>query len=111
MHVGHINVNDEKMAKSTGNFILVKDLLDKYSGNDLRWLMYQSQYQSPINFSFELLDQTKHDFHKLVQQINNGYVQMILNGIPDKPLVGEVDEEFLGALSEDLNFPNAVVLL
>jgi cysteinyl-tRNA synthetase len=36
MHVGHINVNNEKMAKSLGNFILVKDLLAKYSGNDLR---------------------------------------------------------------------------
>jgi cysteinyl-tRNA synthetase len=36
MHVGHINVGNEKMAKSLGNFILIKDLLTKYSGNDLR---------------------------------------------------------------------------
>jgi cysteinyl-tRNA synthetase len=36
MHVGHINVNHEKMAKSLGNFVLVKDLLANYSGNDIR---------------------------------------------------------------------------
>jgi cysteinyl-tRNA synthetase len=36
MHVGHINVNNEKMAKSLGNFVLVKDLLIKYTPNDLR---------------------------------------------------------------------------
>jgi cysteinyl-tRNA synthetase len=36
MHVGHISVNEQKMAKSLGNFVLVKDLLKQYSGNDIR---------------------------------------------------------------------------
>jgi cysteinyl-tRNA synthetase len=36
MHVGHINVNNEKMAKSVGNFILVKDILKTYEANVLR---------------------------------------------------------------------------
>jgi cysteinyl-tRNA synthetase len=36
MHVGHIDINNEKMSKSVGNFVLVKDLLKKYSGGDIR---------------------------------------------------------------------------
>jgi cysteinyl-tRNA synthetase len=36
MHVGHININNEKMSKSLGNFILAKDLLAKYDGNIIR---------------------------------------------------------------------------
>jgi cysteinyl-tRNA synthetase len=36
MHVGHININNEKMSKSANNFILAKDILEKFNGNDIR---------------------------------------------------------------------------
>jgi cysteinyl-tRNA synthetase len=79
MHVGHININNEKMAKSLNNFILVKDILNKYDGNAIRWFMYQAKYENPINYSEELMQQSTNSLLKVTQQLNQAFIQMFLN--------------------------------
>ncbi|MDR0985412.1 MAG: cysteine--tRNA ligase [Mycoplasmataceae bacterium] len=111
MHVGHINVNNEKMAKSLGNFVLVKDLLIKYTPNDLRWFMYQTKYENPLNYSEDLINQSSNDLLKLFQQLNQGYVQMILNDVAPLNNKNNIDEKFVQSLDDDLNFPEAVAVL
>ncbi|MDR0825659.1 MAG: cysteine--tRNA ligase [Mycoplasmataceae bacterium] len=111
MHVGHVNVNDEKMAKSLGNFVLVKDILTKYTGNDVRWFLYQTKYQNPMNFTPELFEQSSNELLKMFQQINQGYVQMIFNDIPVQSHIVPMGEEFIKHMNNDLDIPNAKVVL
>jgi cysteinyl-tRNA synthetase len=111
MHVGHIDINNQKMSKSENNFVLVKELLDKYSGGDIRWFMYQTKYENPLNFSLELLEEAAHAKLKLYQQINLAFIQMALNNY--KPVESKtiLDENFINALDDDLDFPNAIAAI
>ncbi|MDR3329977.1 MAG: cysteine--tRNA ligase [Mycoplasmataceae bacterium] len=107
MHVGHINVNNEKMAKSLGNFILVKDLLAKYSGNDLRWFIYQTKYENPLDFTDDLLTQSCNELNKIFQQMNQGFIQMYLQKVKIVKTIASVDKEFVTIMNDDLDIPNA----
>lgn len=59
MHNGYINIDGEKMSKSLGNFKMVRDLLDHYAGETLRFALLSAQYRSELSFSVDLLDQAK----------------------------------------------------
>jgi len=56
MHNGYININNEKMSKSLGNFILARDLIEQFSPEVVRFFMLSVHYRNPINFSEELLE-------------------------------------------------------
>lgn len=65
MHTGMLLVEGEKMSKSLGNFYTLKEVLNKYSANAVRLLMFQTHYRSPLDFSFERLEGAE----KLIQRI------------------------------------------
>jgi cysteinyl-tRNA synthetase len=111
MHVGHVNINDEKMSKSLNNFILVKDILTKYTGNDIRWFMYQSRYESPLNYTDELLENATIGLTKVLQQINHALIQMFLNDHDTKLPQSQPHIEFIDALNDDLDFPRALTII
>jgi cysteinyl-tRNA synthetase len=75
MHNGFVNINEEKMSKSLGNFLILGDLIEKYSGIIIRYFYVQSHYRSPINFPYEILTHAKnglqrlHDFVRKIQSI------------------------------------------
>ncbi len=77
MHNGFININEEKMSKSLGNFITLEKLLENYSGDVIRYLYLQTHYRSPINFTGSLLEQSAmslqriHDFVNSVKRIKD----------------------------------------
>jgi len=56
MHNGFININNQKMSKSTGNFFTIRDIVQKYSYDTVRFFILSSHYRSPINFSDDLLE-------------------------------------------------------
>ena len=57
IHNGFVNINQEKMSKSLQNFRTVRDLLQSYRGEVLRFALLSAHYRSPMNFSAELLEQ------------------------------------------------------
>ncbi|MHC1786649.1 MAG: cysteine--tRNA ligase [Christensenellales bacterium] len=57
MHNGFLNIDNEKMSKSLGNFFTVRDILKEYEAEDIRMFMLGAQYRSPINFSREMIAQ------------------------------------------------------
>ena len=65
MHNGYININNEKMSKSLGNFILVHDIIKQYDPQLIRFFMLSVHYRHPINFSEELLQSTNNGLEKL----------------------------------------------
>ena len=96
MHNGYITVNNEKMSKSEGNFITVRDALKKFSGEVIRYSILSGHYRSPINFSFETLSEAKTALDRLYRCSENYEFDE------------HIDEEFLVSLSNDLNTPKAI---
>ena len=96
MHNGYITVNNEKMSKSEGNFVTVRDALDKFNGEVIRYSLLSGHYRSPIDFSFEGLKESKLALDRLYRS-SEGY-----------DFDNNIDEEFSIALSSDLNTPLAI---
>lgn len=65
MHNAYITVNKEKMSKSEGNFFTVRELLKKYDGEVLRFLLLSGQYRSPIDFSDDLLASSRNGLERM----------------------------------------------
>lgn len=74
MHYGFLNLNQEKMSKSLGNFFTAREILKKYSANAIRYLFSQTHFSGPLNFSDDLLESAEKGLEKiynLVQRIEN----------------------------------------
>jgi cysteinyl-tRNA synthetase len=71
LHGGMLQVNAEKMSKSLGNFLLLKDVLETYDANVVRLLMLQTHYRSPLDFSDTRLEETTHAFARLENLVRN----------------------------------------
>jgi cysteinyl-tRNA synthetase len=65
MHFGFLNIDNEKMSKSLGNFFTAREILDKYSAEVIRFYYLQTHYRSPLNFTHEGLDAAKAGLQKL----------------------------------------------
>lgn len=65
MHNGFLNIDNQKMSKSLGNFFTVRDIAEKYDLQVLRFFMLNAHYRSPINFSAELMDAAKNSLERI----------------------------------------------
>lgn len=100
MHNGYITMDHQKMSKSLGNFITLRDLLKQHHGEVLRYALLSTHYRAPLNWSDTLLSQTKSNLDRLYQS---------LRGIEVKSAIeAEMDHETLSALADDLNTPLAL---
>ena len=66
MHNGFLNINNQKMSKSLGNFFTVRDIEEKYDLQVLRFFMLSAHYRSPLNFSAELMEAAKNGLERIV---------------------------------------------
>lgn len=71
LHNGFITINQEKMSKSLNNFFLVKDILEEYSADALRWFLLSTHYRSPLDFSDERLEEANKELGRLATAIEN----------------------------------------
>lgn len=103
MHNGFINVDGEKMSKSLGNFKTVRDLLQKYEGETIRYALLSGQYRSELDFSADLLEQAKTSLDTLYGALEKASVEASV-------LTKEALAESVGfkALLDDLNTPLAI---
>ena len=104
MHNAYVDMDGEKMSKSLGNVRTVRELLEQYSGETLRFALLSAHYRSPLNFSKELLDNA--------QATLDGFY-LALRNAGDTPV--EASEARLSpvfrALLDDLNTPAAIAEL
>lgn len=111
MHNGFINVDNEKMAKSRGNFFTVRDITKNYPYHIIRFFILSGHYRSPINFSKDLLDAATAGFERIENCIQN--LRFLLESSQDKVdpdtkeklarLGGEARDAFIEAMDDDLN--------
>lgn len=108
MHVGHLTINDTKMSKSLNNCIYVKDLLEVYSGNAIRWFFYQTGYSNPINFADEYMERSEEDINKIIDDINTFKSYLIINQ-ELRPIM--LNPSIFESLLNDLNIPNTITFI
>jgi cysteinyl-tRNA synthetase len=106
MHNGHLNVDNEKMSKSVGNFFTIRDVLAQHDGETLRFFMLRTHYRSPFNFSEANLNDARSSLRRLYTALDGVEVA-----------VGEVDWTqpqalaFKAAMDDDFNTSGAVTVL
>lgn len=117
IHNGMINIDKIKMSKSLGNVRWAKDLIEEYGGPVLRWMMISTQYRAPLDLSETALESAAKDIQKVEKPLNQALLQMSLAGFPIPALSEKPVEDlphwkdFMAAMSDDLNTPNAITAL
>lgn len=71
MHNGYVNIGGEKMSKSLGNGVLVKDLRERYKPEAIRYFMLSNHYRNPLNFSDEAMLQAERGVERIENALNN----------------------------------------
>ncbi|MCP4469221.1 MAG: cysteine--tRNA ligase [Gammaproteobacteria bacterium] len=104
MHNGFVRVNEEKMSKSLGNFFILRDVLESYRAEEIRYFIVSSHYRSQINYSEEQLDNA----HAALQRLYAALQDTRLTEIPGD---SEYQQRFEQALNDDFNTANAIAVL
>ncbi len=104
MHVGFVQVGEEKMAKSLGNFTTIRAVLARYAGEVLRFFILGSHYRSPLSYSESQLESAREGLGRLYQS---------LRGLPPSDCIetGAFGTAFTDAMNDDFNTPRAVAAL
>ena len=105
LHVGMLQVNNEKMAKSTGNFFTIADVLKEHHPEVIRYFLLTSHYRSPLNYSEDNLLNAKKGLTRLYQSIKDVSVT------PDGELDNHWVAQFNNAMNDDFNTPIALSVL
>ena len=112
MHNGHINVNNQKMSKSLGNFFTVRDITKEYEPEVLRLFMLGAHYRSPFNFSRELMDQAKASLTRLrtaKQRLEAAKIGSASQADADfEDEIKKTEAAFCAAMDDDLNTADAL---
>jgi cysteinyl-tRNA synthetase len=112
MHGEFLVLDNEKMSKSSGDFLTVSKLVEKgYSPLDYRFFCLQSRYRKQLVFSFESLNDSQKAFKKLKSRIKNIIENCSNEEIIDKSKVTDYQNRFALQLSDDLNTANAFTVL
>lgn len=116
MHNGYININNQKMSKSLGNFFTVRDIRKKYDSEVIRFFMLSAHYRNPINFADTLMEQAKSAVERVYTCLNN--LEFLYNNSKneaDNELISEkIDEcrkKFISAMDDDLNTADAIAAI
>ena len=115
MHNGYVQLNGEKMSKSTGNFFLLREIEEKFSGAVIRLFIASNHYRKPMNFSFEEMENTK----KTLENITNSMLRISSNQAEQEivtdhefiDMITKFDEKFEYAMEDDLNTPMALATI
>ncbi|MDC0407163.1 cysteine--tRNA ligase [Candidatus Thioglobus sp.] len=109
MHVGFVNINDEKMSKSLNNFFTIRGVLENYDGESLRYFIMSSHYRSPLNFSDANLDNAKSSLTRLYTAIRDLHASdAALDEVSQR---FDFETRFNQALNDDFNTPIALSIL
>ena len=114
MHNGYINIDNEKMSKSLGNFVLVHDIIKKHDPQVLRFFMLAVHYRNPINYTDELLENTKAGLDRLKTSYQNlkhrreASANLTDNDQEWFSKVTTLHDEFVRDMDDDFNTANGI---
>ncbi len=105
MHAGAVRVDGEKMSKSLGNFFTIREILEKYPAEVVRFLLLSSQYRSAINYSEDSLKEA----HTKLERFYNALRGVVVGEVAD--IDNEYSQRFHAAMDDDFNTPEAIAAL
>ena len=117
MHNGYINIDNEKMSKSLGNFVTVHDIIKQHDPQVLRFFMISVHYRNPINYSQELLEKTNAAFERLKTSYQNlkhrlgATANLTDNNQEWLDKIAGLREQFIKDMDDDFNTANGVSTL
>ena len=106
MHTGMVQVNDEKMSKSLGNFFTLRDVLAEHDAEILRFFLMSAHYRSQLSYSQDNIDQAKSALERLYTALRG----VDVNSVTDLSYGGYL-ARFETAMNDDLNVPEAYSVL
>lgn len=116
MHNGFLNINNVKMSKSLGNFLLVRDISGQYDLSVLRFFMLSAHYRSPLNFSPELMEAAKNGLdriHTAMRRLKDesGKGQPGAASEKERAAVQAFVSRFEEAMDDDFNTADAISVI
>jgi cysteinyl-tRNA synthetase len=109
MHVGFINVDGEKMSKSLGNFFTIRDVMEKFHPEVIRYFIVSSHYRSPVNFSDVALKEAKTTLSRFYHSFKA--YQQVYGQKTVETLAQDLVERFNSAMRDDFNTAEAIAVL
>lgn len=114
LHNGYINIDGAKMSKSKGNFFTVRDIAKEFDYEVIRFFMLSAHYRNPINFSHDLMEQSKNALERLYTCIDT--IDFKLQNATDGECcnadkINAYKEHFKNAMEDDLNTADAISVL
>ena len=117
LHNGFINIENEKMSKSLGNFLLVHEALKEVDAMVLRFFMLSVHYRHPINYSRELIEQAANGWDRIKEAYQNVEYRLSVTAGLEEPSeamerkLATIKTKFIEAMDDDINTANAVTVL
>lgn len=104
MHSGMVMINAEKMSKSLNNFFTIRDVLEHYDPETIRFFLLSGQYRSALNYSTENLDMAKAALTRLYTALRGTTPQLPHD-------LGDYENRFIELMDDDFNTPGALAVL
>jgi cysteinyl-tRNA synthetase len=121
MHNAFLNIDNKKMSKSEGNFFTLREILDQYDPQVVRFFMLNSHYRSPLNFSRDLMEAAKNSLTRILTAV--GQLKHLLDSevlkrdyitSDEKYLITEAEAlntKFMDAMEDDFNTADAIAAI
>ena len=110
MHVGRLQIDNQKMSKSEGRTIWVKDLIQNYPYQAFRLFILSSHYRQPINYTDEIINQYNKEWEKISKAYKQAYVSLVMDDKLSKEYSEDI-KEFETYMDDDFNTPNVLMLI
>jgi len=111
IHNGFVNINQEKMSKSLGNFLIIKDVIQSYHPEAIRLFLLSNHYRSPIDFTDKTIDEAGTNLDKIYALLDR--MEAKLGGPED--MISDPDEDvwtqFCEAMDDDFNTARGIGVL
>jgi len=116
VHNGYINVDNQKMSKSLGNFFTAREVAEKYGYEVVRYMMVQAHYRSPINYCVELLDSCKASLERLYNcraTLDSAIAIAKSGAVSDEAskIFEKRRQQFIEAMDDDLNTADGITAI
>ncbi len=113
LHNGFLNIDNEKMSKSLGNFFTIREVLERYDGETLRFFMLRTHYRSPFNFSDASLQETRVALRRLYTALDGSGGDTVGDSATSATIDWQQPQAaaFRAAMDEDFNTPGALAVL
>ncbi len=115
IHNNFVTVDGEKMSKSLGNIIRIRDVVERHGGMALRYLLLSAHYRHPLDYSEEKVIEAKKSYEYLLNSLRNAdmeisYIKTFLGDREGETIPSAMDD-FVGALENDFNTPKALSIM